>query len=297
MLLEASRPQHLARRFPLRPGDVAWVGIRRAHALGHPGLGVLIVSDGSPASAAALEFGSNMAKRAHARVSILAHRMEEEQAWEHLRASREGIGTGGAQVETRLAYDDLAGSLETEARLRSIDVAICAAPPPDRRDEIEMLLSVPEVNALFVPGPSPLPRHALICVAIGEPAKKDVLFAGRLLRHLGADATIMTVLPDDAARNEQPMAERFLEAGRRALGVLGVVGQTKIRRGGILEGIEAETREGSYVKNSGRLSTGLLSTAAVVDGPLARHKGSWLRRAAYRTGRVWGSIKYRVFYL
>jgi outer membrane receptor for ferrienterochelin and colicin len=51
------------------------------------------------------------------------------------------------------------------------------------------------------------------------------------------------------------------------------------RYGGSAAVLNLETREGSYVKTSGRLSTGLLSTAAVMDGPLAQHKGSWLLAA------------------
>jgi hypothetical protein len=46
--------------------------------------------------------------------------------------------------------------------------------------------------------------------------------------------------------------------------------------GGSAAALSLETREGSSVKPSGRLSTGVLSTSAVVDGPMARRRGSWL---------------------
>jgi glycosyltransferase involved in cell wall biosynthesis len=35
----------------------------------------------------------------------------------------------------------------------------------------------------------------------------------------------------------------------------------------------------------------------VVDLPFPDRRGTWLRKAAYRWGRLWGSIRYRVFYL
>ncbi|PYT07441.1 MAG: hypothetical protein DMF60_07120, partial [Acidobacteria bacterium] len=40
--------------------------------------------------------------------------------------------------------------------------------------------------------------------------------------------------------------------------------------------LNLETREGNRIKPSGRFSTGLLTTAGVVDGPFAKRKGSWL---------------------
>jgi ABC-type Fe3+/spermidine/putrescine transport system ATPase subunit len=43
--IEASRTQDLARRFPLRVGDGAFVGVQRVHALVHPGLRFLVPED------------------------------------------------------------------------------------------------------------------------------------------------------------------------------------------------------------------------------------------------------------
>src|SRR5262249_58222951 len=71
VLVEAWRSQHQARRFPLRPGDAAYVGVRRVHALTHPGLSFLLLSDGSAAARVALETGAQVARLAHGRVTIL----------------------------------------------------------------------------------------------------------------------------------------------------------------------------------------------------------------------------------
>jgi hypothetical protein len=40
--------------------------------------------------------------------------------------------------------------------------------------------------------------------------------------------------------------------------------------------LNLETRDGNRIKPSGRFSTGVLTTAGVVDGPFANNKGSWL---------------------
>ena len=48
--------------------------------------------------------------------------------------------------------------------------------------------------------------------------------------------------------------------------------------------LKLETREGNRVRTSGRIATGLLTTSAVVDGPLSGGRGSWL--VAGRTSYV-----------
>ena len=40
--------------------------------------------------------------------------------------------------------------------------------------------------------------------------------------------------------------------------------------------LNLETRDGNRIRPSGRFSTGILTTAGVVDGPFAKSKGSWL---------------------
>ena len=46
--------------FPLKVGDSAAVGVRRIHALVHPGLSFLIVTDGSPQAQAALDISATI---------------------------------------------------------------------------------------------------------------------------------------------------------------------------------------------------------------------------------------------
>jgi nucleotide-binding universal stress UspA family protein len=86
----------------------------------------------------------------------------------------------------------------------------------------------------------------LICVAVGEPAKADVLFTGRLVRHLGAEATLMTVLGTTHGDLEVRQAERFLAAGNRTLTLLGVNSQAALRRGLVRDEVRAQVREGQH---------------------------------------------------
>jgi nucleotide-binding universal stress UspA family protein len=101
---------------------------------------------------------------------------------------------------------------------------------------------------LLVSQPQPTPTRALICVASGEPGKDDVLFAGRLVRHVGAEATLLSVLPQEYT--SQPLAriqaERFLAGGVRTLELLGVPARTTIRTGSVRDEITSEIASGGY---------------------------------------------------
>ncbi len=53
VVVDATRPQHAARSEPLGVGDRVWVGVRRLHALQHPGLRIVALGDGHAAEHAA----------------------------------------------------------------------------------------------------------------------------------------------------------------------------------------------------------------------------------------------------
>jgi sulfate transport system ATP-binding protein len=246
VLVEAWRSQHQARRFPLRAGDPAWVGVRRVHALTHPGLSFLMVVDGSPASRAALELGAQVARLAHARVTILASGASGARAEGLLQRAREWIGSGLAAVETIPSPDPPAEAVAREASRQHYDLVVHAMPPRSRVEFSERLLQAGDHNLLLVPGTPPVPTKALICVTVGEPAKEDVLFSGRLVRHLGAEARILTVLPDKGNVYAVRQAERFLSAGTRTLSLLGVVASSGVRYGPVRQEILAQIREGNH---------------------------------------------------
>ena len=246
VLVEAWRSQHQARRFPLRPGDSAWVGVRRVHALTHPGLSFLLVTDGSAESRPALELGAQLARLAHARVTLVGHAANGARSEEELQRARESIAGGLAAVEALATPDPPPRALAQEAARRHYDLVVCAQPPRGRIELAEQLLQAGDHNLLLVPAPEPVPARALICVSVGEPAKEDVLFAGRLVRHLGAEATILTVLPDRGDAPAVGQAERFLAAGARTLSLLGITARPVVRFGPVRGEVLEQMREGQH---------------------------------------------------
>jgi hypothetical protein len=102
-------------------------------------------------------------------------------------------------------------------------------------------------HLLLVPCAQSTPKHALICVANGEPGKEGVLFTGRLIRHLGANATLLTVLPDgETSHQAHQRVARFLSAGVRTLQTLGVEAKTAVRNGPVHEQILAELQANQH---------------------------------------------------
>jgi sulfate transport system ATP-binding protein len=265
VLVEATRSQDQARRFPLQPGAGAWVGVRRIHALIHPGLSFLMLTDGSSATQAALAVGGQIARLAHARTTILGYSEAEHDRGgalqRHLHEAKEKIGSGLPLLDVRAASDPPATAVQREVERQPYDMVVLGAHPQAGFELAEQILQSGEHHLLMVPQAPPKLERVLVCVAAGEPGKDDVLFTARLVRHLGADATLLSVLPRGGDQIEARIrAERFLAGGVRTMALLGVQAQARIRSGPVREEIVAEIAEGSY-------------DLLVLGAPLARPDG------------------------
>ena len=247
--IEATRSQDQARRFPLQTGDTTWVGVRRVHALVHPGLRFLLLTDGSAPSRAALALGGELARLAHARVAVLAPGTEPgEDADRRLQEAREQLGSGVASLESRTSGEATRAAVAEETSRRPCDLVVLGTAPRDGVKLAEDVISAGQHHLLLVPPEAPgrAPERWLICVAVGEPGKADVSFAGRLARHLRAEATILTVLPETARLDDAPQAERFLAGSARTLARMGIQVTTRIRYGRVRAEILAQLRDGGH---------------------------------------------------
>jgi sulfate transport system ATP-binding protein len=250
--IEASRSQDQARRFPLHPGDSTWVGVQRVHALIHPGMRFLMLTDGTPASRTALAFGGQLARLAHARVTVLSYGARDEQAEGLLQEAREQLGSGLASLDTRATSAAAPEAAAEETARQPAELVVLGAAQRQGLELAEGVLAAGHHHLLLVPNAANgaavrTPTRVLICVAVGEPGKEDVAFAGRLTRHFGAEATVLTVLPEGAPSGPaETQAERFLTSGARTLWRLGISASTRIRRGGVREQILAELSEGGH---------------------------------------------------
>jgi len=247
VLVEATRPQQQAEQFPLRPGQKVWVGVRRVHALAHPGLSFLMLTDGSPATQATLALGGQMARLAHARTTLLGYGLKGEALQRHLQSAKEQLGSGLAALDMRATLDAPATAVARETERQPYDLVLTGYQPQDGLELAEALLQIGEHHVLLISKPQPTPTRALICVSAGAPGKDDVLFAGRLVRHLGAQATVLTVLPETGDQALwQERAERFLAGSINTLELLGVPAQSRLRAGPVAAQVQEEWSSGAY---------------------------------------------------
>jgi sulfate transport system ATP-binding protein len=246
-IIEATRSQDQVNGFPLAAGDPVWVGINHVHMLTHPGLRFLVLTDGSPQAEHALTFAGQIARPAHARVTVLGYGVTGAPLERHLQTLKERMGSGLAGLEIRSTEYPPDEAASEEVERQPADLAVLATGTPRSLALAEKLLQFGTHHLLLVPSSAQLPKRALICIAKGEPGKDDVLFAGRLLRHISATATLLTVL---AALDEVPATlektQVFLDSGVRTLDLLGVPAETAVHVGAVQEGVTAKLNEGKY---------------------------------------------------
>jgi sulfate/thiosulfate transport system ATP-binding protein len=246
ILIDATRPPDQALGFPLTCGDLTYVGVRRIHAIAHPGLNFLVLSDSSMKARYALELAGQVGRLANARVTLLRYSSQVNKAFEE-QDGKNLLGTGLVSLQVVDAQGTPDRMVRGLIEKQPYDMVIMGFRAEEDRELAEYLLRTSQNHLLLVPSPQASPTRALICVSPGEPGKDDILFAGRLIRHLGADATLMTVFSD---REVEPKAksriDKFLEDGIRTLGVLGVPAKTEIRHGEVVEEIIKEIETAGY---------------------------------------------------
>ncbi len=247
ILIEVTRPPDQAAAHPLKVSDKTWVGIRRLHALLHPGLTFLVATDGSLRSQSALSLGGYMARLAHARLTLLGIGKDEALLDSYLQDARKQLGSGMASVQVRTDSSPIPQAVAKATEKHPVDLVIVGWRPVEGTALAEQILSAGDHHVLLAAHPGARFEKALVCVASGEPGKDDVMFAGRLLRHLGAQAKLFTVL-SEAANNEYQrlLTERFMAGGKHSLELFGVPTEVELRIGQPSTEIVKEIQDGGF---------------------------------------------------
>ncbi len=229
LLVDALRPQHEVARLPLNVGDEAWVAVRRFHVLAPASLRLLVDSGQSSGARAAAEFGKAIAERLDAHTSMLR---DGTTFWANGRLDPAAYELGAETENAEEGFDVLVLGSDQEQRLAS---------------DLRWIYQVRH-HILLVASAASVPARVLVCVTIGEHGKTDVRFAERLAWHLGAAATVLTVLDEDEYEGPETPAhvERFMASCTQALSARGVVAKTRVRRGQVDREILAEIEEGQH---------------------------------------------------
>lgn len=247
ILIDCTRSPDEALRFPVKPGDKAWVGVRQIHTLAHPGLSFLIPTDGSLRSQGALSLGGQIAQQAHARVTLLGYGMDEQALEAPLNEARKKLGSGLAAVHTLISPQQLLKAVREVLERQQDDVIVLGYDPNQDNFVAERILESGDQHLLLVPAPQALPNQILAPVAAGEPGKQDILLAGRLSRHLGAEITLLTVIPENEDHpGKRKRIEHYLERGVKTLAALEVPARYLILTGDVQQSISTKLRKGSF---------------------------------------------------
>jgi nucleotide-binding universal stress UspA family protein len=245
--IEATRPPEQAAAFPLTMNDKAWVGIRRLHALSHPGLNFLVVTDGSLRSQSALNLGGYLARTSHARMTLLGVGKDEDLLESYLQDARKQLGNGMASVQVRTDAASTPIAIAKAVRQNPVDLVIVGWRPVEGVALAQQILQVGDHHLLLAAHPEARLEKALVCAASGEPGKDDVLFAGRLLRHVGAQAKLLTVVNGvHSPEYQRQHVERFVAGGKRSLERFGVATRSEIRIGHPQTEIVEEMKSGEF---------------------------------------------------
>jgi len=247
ILIEATRPPEQAAALPLGVDQKAWVGIRRLHALLHPGLTFLVVTDGSLRSQSALSIGGYLARMSHARMTLLGVGKDEALLDSYLQDARKQLGNGMASVQVRTDSRSMPQAIAKSVEKSPVDLVIVGWRPVEGTSLAEQLLEAGDHHLLLAAHPGARFEKALVCVASGEPGKDDVMFAGRLLRHLGAQAKLLTVLSQSVdTEYQRQQTERFMAGGRHSLEMFGVPTECEVSIGNAAIEITREIQQGGF---------------------------------------------------
>ena len=246
-IMEVDRSPEQSTNNPFETGNQAWVGIRRLHVLSHPGLNFLLITDGSLRSLSAITQGGYMARMAHAQLVMLGIGHDIPKLENHLADARKQLGSGMASLLVQTSDEPFSNAIANAVESHDIDLAILGWRPTAGFEQINQALQIGDHHLFLAANPVPRLSKALICLASGEPGKDNVLFSGRLLRHLGAEATLLTVIPKSTRGEQSPTRiERFLANGQKSLARFGVPAKTLIRKGDLLQIVQNEIKENQY---------------------------------------------------
>jgi sulfate/thiosulfate transport system ATP-binding protein len=232
LLVEATRPPDQSSSFPLERGQKAYIGVRRIHTIEHPGLNFLILNDGSMRAQYALELAGQIGRMAQARITLLYHSGAKSPSSIQNSDAKKTMGNGLVSFQEIESDTSPLPAVRVLLEKQTYDLVIMGFSPQEDQDLAEDILQAGDHNLLLVPAPQTAPGQAMICVTMGEPGKDDIFFAGRLVYHMGAEVSLVTVLPGKAVDPViEHRAQKFLEAGVKTLGTMGVPATFSILHG------------------------------------------------------------------
>ncbi|HSS49019.1 MAG TPA: ATP-binding cassette domain-containing protein [Thermoanaerobaculia bacterium] len=225
-------------------GREVWVSLRGWHILAPPQPRLLVCDLPDEGSPAPFPLVQALEGPLDAKVCLLGV-TDDADAVEPLRAklTEEAVVGGVPDAEALVRRGDPAAEITAEQRQSLYDFTLLQFPAGGRVETLMGLLESLPAPLLVSQGKPETFRRILICTAVGEPGKADVRVGGWLARRLGAEVTLLHVLPEGAVA--APWVNAHLNAGLATLRALEVPSRSAVRPARTaMQGILAEAREG-----------------------------------------------------
>lgn len=250
-LVEVSLPSESESKYTA--GQDLWIGLKHYHVLEAPSLKVLVCTKTAESTAT---FGCSFALSVRGEATLLSVVDAADlvlEARKRLENLHDMWSQRLSHLTTRVRHGETRKEILLEAQEGNYEVVIFGYQPRGRRrrharlnSAIRPILEKLAVPVLVVQTPRPETRRLLICSAVGEPGKADIIMGGRLASLLGAQATVLHVEASSQSSEQRQRAEQHLEDALVTLETFGVRGQSRIVTQTPLESIVKEAETGDY---------------------------------------------------
>ena len=209
-------------------GPEVWVSLRGWHILAPPQPRLLVCDLPEAGSPAPFALVRALEAPLGARISVLGV-TENADGVEPLRAAlaERALAAGLPDAEAVARRGDAAGEAAAEQRQSLYDFIVLRH-APGGEEILGGLLDELSTPLLAVQGEPAGFSRILICTAVGEPGKADVRVGGWLARRLGAEVTLLHVLPEGGT-GPAPWVKAHLDAGLATLRALEVPSRSALR--------------------------------------------------------------------
>lgn len=247
--IEAVRPSEAGPGPGYEPGSIFWTGFKQYHILETSWPKLLLCQHETVLESPVPEFGASIAQKARSRAVLFSVTEETESVVpvrERLEAIRQKYAAQVPGMEVRVRQGDSEDEILLEAQEGHYEMVIIGRKERSlKAGALRLLLQQAGIPVLVLQDTVKSFSRFLICSAVGEPGKVDVLVGGRLARLVGGTATVLHA-GENGGDDERQRRERHLQQALSTLETFGVKAESKIGKGPAIDFILQEAATNQY---------------------------------------------------
>jgi sulfate/thiosulfate transport system ATP-binding protein len=251
--IEASAPSEFEPTQRYKSGQHLWIGLKDYHVLQTTGLKMLICSKMDESVAT---FGCSLAVNVGGAATLLSVVDSADLlpiARNHVEKVLQAWSGRLPRLTSRVRHGSIAEEILLEVQEGDYELVIFGhrgGVPPTRNARLNaalrQILEKLGLPVLVVQTPRWEFNRLLICSAVGEPGKADIVMGGRLASLTGAEATVLHVQGSYQSLDQRRRTERHLQEALVTLESFGVRGQSRVASEDPIRSIMKEAEVGDY---------------------------------------------------